>query len=106
LFRTTASLVTSLGGAPISADPAGAPLSALRLCAILVRDHMEEERNQMQKITLIAALLGATALAACGDTYMERGLSGAAIGAGAAAATGNNAATGAAIGAGAGMITK
>ena len=81
-------------------------MSALRLCAILVRDHMEEERNQMQKITLIAALLGATALAACGDTYMERGLSGAAIGAGAAAATGNNAATGAAIGAGAGMITK
>ena len=60
----------------------------------------------MRRIAWLAALFGATAIAGCGDTYLERGLSGAAIGAGAAAATGNDAATGAAIGAGAGMLTK
>ena len=50
------------------------------------------------------ALVGG--LAACGDTYLERGLSGGAIGAGAAAATDNDPLTGAAIGAGVGVLTR
>ena len=45
-------------------------------------------------------------LAACGDTYLERGASGALIGAGAAAATDNDPLTGAAIGGTAGVLTR
>jgi hypothetical protein len=45
-------------------------------------------------------------LAACGDTYLERGTTGALIGAGAAAATDNDVATGAAIGGAAGVLTR
>ena len=45
-------------------------------------------------------------LAACGDTYLERGTSGALIGAGAAAATDNDPLTGAAIGGTAGVLTR
>jgi hypothetical protein len=48
---------------------------------------------------------GLTFLAACGDTTLERTLSGAAIGAGAAAVTGNDVATGAAVGGGAGLVS-
>jgi hypothetical protein len=50
------------------------------------------------------ALFGA--LAACGDTYLERGASGALIGAGAAAVTDNDPLTGAAIGGTAGILTR
>ncbi|WP_199178564.1 hypothetical protein [Acidimangrovimonas sediminis] len=52
------------------------------------------------------AFAAVVALAGCGDTYASRGVSGAALGAGAAALTGNDAAAGAALGAGAGILTK
>jgi hypothetical protein len=58
----------------------------------------------MQNAHWIIGLLGLGALAACGDTDLERGTSGALIGAGAAAATDNNLLAGAAIGAGAGVF--
>ena len=51
-------------------------------------------------------ILAAGTLAACGDTYLERGTSGALIGAGAAAATDNDPLTGAAIGGTAGVLTR
>lgn len=54
----------------------------------------------------IVALALTGGLAACGDTYLERGASGALIGAGAAAATNNDVRTGAALGAGAGILTR
>ncbi len=49
----------------------------------------------------IAAILG---LAACGDTDLERGVSGAAIGAVGAEITGGNPVTGAAVGGAAGVF--
>jgi hypothetical protein len=57
----------------------------------------------MSRIILVLASL--SVLSACGDTTLERTLSGAAIGAGAAAVTGNNVATGAAVGGGAGLVS-
>lgn len=60
----------------------------------------------MRTMYWIVALALFGGLAACGDTYLERGTSGALIGAGAAAATDNDVATGAALGAGAGLLTK
>jgi osmotically inducible lipoprotein OsmB len=57
----------------------------------------------MSRIILVVASL--SVLSACGDTMLERTVSGAAIGAGAAAVTGNDLATGAAVGAGAGVVS-
>ena len=57
----------------------------------------------MSRIILVLASL--SVLSACGDTALERTVSGAAIGAGAAAVTGNDVATGAAIGGGAGLVS-
>jgi osmotically inducible lipoprotein OsmB len=54
---------------------------------------------------LFLACTAIAALAACGDTALERGVTGAAIGGGAAAVTGNSVGTGAAIGAGAGAAS-
>ena len=54
---------------------------------------------------IILALATVSALAACGDTALERTVSGAAIGAGAAAVTGNDVATGAAVGGGVGLAS-
>ncbi len=59
----------------------------------------------MQRKGWIVALIAMAGIASCGDTYLERGTSGALIGAGAAAATDNNPLTGAAIGGGAGVLT-
>ena len=56
----------------------------------------------MSRLILAAASL--SLLAACGDTFLSRTASGAAIGAGVAAVTDNDIATGAAIGAGAGAV--
>jgi hypothetical protein len=55
---------------------------------------------------IMLALATTVALAGCGDTLFERTASGAAIGAGAAAVTGNNVATGAVVGAGAGVVSN
>lgn len=55
----------------------------------------------------IKTLLACTALAgltACGDTDLERGVTGALAGAAVADATGNDVATGAAVGAAAGVV--
>jgi len=60
-------------------------------------------RKVMNRIILVVASL--SALAACGDTFLERTVTGAAIGGGAAAVTGNDVATGVAIGAGAGAVS-
>lgn len=57
----------------------------------------------MSRLIVIAASL--TVLSACGDTMLSRTASGAAIGAGAAAVTGNDVATGAVIGGGAGAVS-
>jgi hypothetical protein len=57
----------------------------------------------MSRLILIVASL--SLLSACGDTFLSRTASGAAIGAGAAAVTDNDIATGAAIGAGAGAVS-
>lgn len=54
---------------------------------------------------LMLALATLAALAGCGDTLFQRTASGAAIGAGAAAVTGNNVAAGAVIGGGAGAVS-
>ena len=54
---------------------------------------------------LLLALTAVAALSACGDTALERGVTGAAIGGGAAAVTGNSVGAGAAIGAGAGAAS-
>lgn len=59
----------------------------------------------MKAANLIIGLALLGSLAACGDTYLERGASGALIGAGAAAATDNDVATGAVIGGGVGVLT-
>ncbi len=58
----------------------------------------------MQFKTWIFAAAAALTLAACGDTDLERGLSGAAIGAVAAEATGGDALVGAAVGGAAGVL--
>jgi hypothetical protein len=54
---------------------------------------------------IILVLVSLTALSACGDTTLSRTASGAAIGAGAAAVTGNDVGTGAVIGGGAGLVS-
>jgi hypothetical protein len=54
---------------------------------------------------IILVLASVSVLSACGDTFLERTASGAAIGAGAAAVTGNDLATGAVVGAGAGAVS-
>lgn len=58
----------------------------------------------MQFKSGMLAAVAATTLVACGDTDLERGVSGAAIGALAAEATGNDAVVGAAIGGTAGVL--
>ena len=59
----------------------------------------------MQHKTWIAGLAVVLGLAACGQTDVERGATGAAIGAGAAAALDEDPVLGAALGAGAGVIS-
>jgi hypothetical protein len=58
----------------------------------------------MHKIIAVTALLAASALAGCGNTDLERGVTGGAIGAVGAAALGGNALVGGAIGASAGVL--
>ena len=58
----------------------------------------------MQKTLTFAAIAAVLTVAACGDTDLERGLSGAAIGAVGAEITGGNAVTGAAVGGAAGVL--
>lgn len=58
----------------------------------------------MQKKSLLLVAVATLGLAACGDTDLERGVSGAAIGAVGAEVTGGNAVTGAAIGGAAGVL--
>lgn len=58
----------------------------------------------MQKTLAFIAVASTLGLAACGDSDLERGLSGAAIGAVASEATGGSAVTGAAIGGAAGVL--
>jgi uncharacterized protein YceK len=57
----------------------------------------------MSRIILVVTAL--SVLSGCGDTFLSRTASGAAIGAGAAAVTGNDVATGAAIGGAAGAVS-
>lgn len=57
----------------------------------------------MNRFSLAFATL--TILAACGETPLERGVTGAAIGGGAAAVTGQSVAGGAVLGAGAGVAS-
>ena len=54
---------------------------------------------------LVMAFAALSVLVACGDTALSRTASGAAIGAGAAAVTGNDVATGAAVGGGVGLAS-
>ena len=58
----------------------------------------------MQKKLTFAAVAALLTLAACGDTDLERGVSGAAIGAVTAEVLGGNVVTGAAIGGAAGVL--
>ena len=58
----------------------------------------------MRKSLTIGTFMAVLGLAACGDTDLERGISGAAIGAGAATVTGGDAVTGAVIGGAAGVF--
>lgn len=58
----------------------------------------------MQKTLTFAAVAAVLTLAACGDNDLERGVSGAAIGAVGAELTGGNAVTGAALGGAAGVF--
>lgn len=58
----------------------------------------------MQKTFALIAIAATLGLAACGDSDLERGVSGAAIGAVGAEVTGGNAVTGAAVGAAAGVF--
>ncbi len=57
--------------------------------------------QKLLSLTLAAAIL---ALAGCGDTDLERGLTGAGIGAVGAELTGGNAVTGAVVGGAAGVV--
>ena len=58
----------------------------------------------MQKSFAILVVTATFGLAACGDTDLERGVSGAAIGAVGAELTGGNVVTGAAVGGAAGVL--
>ena len=58
----------------------------------------------MQKTISLAAVAAIFALAACGDSDLERGVSGAAIGAVGAELVGGNVVTGAAVGGAAGVL--
>lgn len=58
----------------------------------------------MQKSLAIAAFAAALGLGACGTTDLERGVTGAAIGAVGAKALGGDALVGGAVGAGAGVL--
>ncbi|MEM1064127.1 MAG: hypothetical protein AAF771_16315 [Pseudomonadota bacterium] len=58
----------------------------------------------MQKITLAAGFAAIIALSGCGDTDIERGVTGAAIGAGASLAVDGDLLTGALIGGTAGVL--
>jgi hypothetical protein len=58
----------------------------------------------MQKTLAILVVAATFGLAACGDTDLERGVSGAAIGAVGAELTGGNVVTGAAVGGAAGVL--
>ena len=58
----------------------------------------------MQRSFIILAIAATLGLAACGDTDLERGVSGAAIGAVGAELTGGSAVTGAAVGGAAGVL--
>ena len=58
----------------------------------------------MQKITAFTVVVMALGLSACGDSDLERGASGAAIGAVGAELTGGNAIVGATLGASAGVL--
>ncbi|MEL7345490.1 MAG: hypothetical protein AAFN59_11635 [Pseudomonadota bacterium] len=58
----------------------------------------------MRKLFSITAVIGVLALAGCGDTDLERGLSGAAIGVLGAELTGGNAASGAILGGAVGVL--
>lgn len=58
----------------------------------------------MQKKSILLVVVATLGLAACGDTDLERGVSGAAIGAVGAELTGGNAVTGAAVGGAAGVL--
>ncbi len=60
----------------------------------------------MQAKPWIIGLALVFGLAACGQTDLERGASGAAIGAGLAAATDNDPLVGAAVGGGAGVLSN
>ena len=57
----------------------------------------------MQK-TFLVAIIATLGLAACGDSDLERGVSGAAIGAVGAELTGGDVVTGAAVGGAAGVL--
>ena len=59
----------------------------------------------MQTRLWIIALVGASALAGCGEGPWQRGASGALIGAGAGEVIADDPVTGAAVGAGAGVLT-
>ena len=58
----------------------------------------------MQKFLSLAAVSAVLALSACGDTDLERGLTGAGIGAVGAELTGGSAVTGAVVGGAAGVV--
>jgi hypothetical protein len=58
----------------------------------------------MHKFIAISGILAVTALAGCGNTDLERGVTGGAIGAVGAAALGGNALVGGAVGASAGVL--
>ncbi len=58
----------------------------------------------MQKILSLTAVMAVLALASCGDTDLERGLTGAGIGAVGAELTGGSAVTGAVVGGAAGVV--
>ncbi len=58
----------------------------------------------MRKTGTLIAVVAVLGLAACGDTDLERGVSGAAAGAVTAAALDGNVVTGAAVGAAAGVL--
>ena len=58
----------------------------------------------MQKLMAILGVTATVALAGCGDTDLERGLSGAAVGAGASLVVDGDILTGAVIGGAAGVL--
>jgi hypothetical protein len=64
----------------------------------------KRRQNYMQKTFTFAAVAAVLTLAACGDTDLERGVSGAAIGAVTAEVLGGNVLTGAAVGGAAGVL--